>query len=72
MQRYGVDVDEEPRDEPDPDHIVVVPATPNPLTEEDFMVLTQHIDPLQESQSYGIDLYTECLNHVTRCVTSYQ
>ena len=40
---------------------VAVPNTHIPVSEEDYQQLQELIDPLAESDSYGIDLYQETL-----------
>ena len=40
---------------------VAVPVTNLPLSDEDYQQLQQLLDPLAESESYGIDLYRETL-----------
>ena len=41
---------------------VAVPITGVPISEEDYEQLQLLIDPLAESENYGIDLYQETLH----------
>ena len=38
---------------------VVVPETNSPMSQEDYDELFRTINPLRESNSYGIDIYVE-------------
>jgi hypothetical protein len=59
---YGIDwdgpaPDMQTTDSPE----VVVPFTTNPLQEADFALLKTAIDPLCNSDEYGVDIYLEVL-----------
>ena len=42
------------------DEAVVLPEVPNPLSTENFARLQNEVNPLKESESFGLDLYLEC------------
>ena len=57
---------------PTDDHATVeVPVTGNPLQEEDYALLRGSIDPLRNSDDYGVDTYLEALNFIHAKVLSY-
>lgn len=54
---YGIDIDG-----PMPDaeeNSVWVPPTANPLNDDSLALLQTQIDPLRESNSFGIDIFLE-------------
>lgn len=55
-QSYGVDSDNDDIEE-DSEREVYVPEISSPLSEENMVVLTTNINPLQDSRVYGVDLY---------------
>ena len=62
---YGVDWDGPlPTDE----NIVEVPDTPCPLSHESYAVLTNEVNPLDETTVHGMDLYERTLAFVTRTI----
>ncbi|XP_024149047.1 uncharacterized protein LOC112159285 [Oryzias melastigma] len=49
---------------PDPHAEVQVPEFDNPLTDDQMYLLREHIDPLQSSESSGMDIYLQTLQYV--------
>lgn len=45
--------------------VVEIPETPCPISQEDMEELTETIDPLKESNSYGIDIYLDTVQFVS-------
>ena len=41
---------------------IEVPVTCVPITEEDYALLTEQIDPLRNSEVHGVDIYLEVLS----------
>ena len=67
-ENYGVDWDGPvPNNDEDlnihPDGIEV-PVTYVPINEEDYSVLREQIDPLRDSELYGVDIYLEVLSFI--------
>ena len=67
-ENYGVDWDGPvPNNDKDlnihPDGIEV-PVTYVPINEEDYSVLREQIDPLRDSELYGVDIYLEVLSFI--------
>ncbi len=59
---YGIDWDGPAPDMQTTDSSeVVVPFTTNPLLEADFALLKTAIDPLRNSDEYGVDIHLEVL-----------
>jgi hypothetical protein len=59
--QYGIDCEEE-LPEPEPGIEVVVPDIAFALADDKYDELKQHIDPLQEDDGFGIDIYIQtCL-----------
>ena len=60
FEEYGIDWDGPIPAEADVDvEAVLVPETNCPLSQVDYHELSHSINPLRESNSYGIDIYTE-------------
>ena len=60
VEEYGVDWDGPIPGEVDMDvEAVLVPETNSPISQEDYDELFRTINPLRESNSYGIDIYVE-------------
>ncbi|KAF6736918.1 hypothetical protein FQA47_006504 [Oryzias melastigma] len=49
---------------PNPHAEVQVPEFDNPLTDDQMELLQEHIDPLQSSESSGMDIYLQTLQYV--------
>jgi hypothetical protein len=65
FQQYGIDWDGPVPAEDDMDvDAVQVPETTCPLSQEHLDELVATIDPLRESNSYGIDIYLETMEFV--------
>ena len=47
---------------------VEVPPLPDLLQPEDFHRLVSEVNPLQESEDSGVDLYITALNFISACV----
>lgn len=56
IDSYGIDIDG-PVPDIQSENLVVVPECINPLTLEDQELLKQLVDPLSNSDNYGIELY---------------
>ena len=59
INAYGIDWDGPLPDEADSDEAVDVPEVPGLLEPNQLQVLINSVDPLQQSEAYGIDLYVE-------------
>lgn len=59
---YGVD--EEGLAGDDDDDTVVVPENEFGLTNEQFQQLRQHVNPLADSDNYGIELYEQTIQFI--------
>ena len=66
MDEYGIGWDGPfpPLDEAE-DTAIKVPTTECQITDHSFRVLKTYVDPLKESNSYGIDIYMEALSVVS-------
>lgn len=51
---------------------IEVPECNFALTDNHFMQLQQAVDPLQESNNYGIDLYQSAIEFISRTVQQNQ
>ena len=66
MQLYGIDWDGPLSTEEDmTQEQVNVPLVESPLTDDDFLELSQTISPLAPSVNYGIDLYLTTLHFIS-------
>ena len=71
FERYGIDWDGPlPEDATLDEAIVEVPETGCPLSPEQYQELLSSIDPLRESESYGIDIYMETVTFVNTHVVN--
>ena len=75
FEQYGIDWDGPlPEKATSDGAIVEVPETRCPLTPEHYQELVDRLDPLRESESYGIDIYMETVTfvntHAITCTTS--
>ena len=69
---YGIDWDGPVPNNPTDDHATVeVPVTRNPLQEEHYASLKDSIDPLCNSDEYGVDTYLEALYFIHTKISSY-
>ncbi|XP_068710300.1 uncharacterized protein [Montipora foliosa] len=69
---YGVDWDGPvPNNQTDAQEAVEVPTTSNPLQEADYVSLKSLIDPLRDSDEYGVDIYLETLSFVHSKISIY-
>lgn len=69
---YGVDWDGPvPNNQTDAQEAVEVPTTSNPLQEADYVSLTSLIDPLRDSDEYGVDIYLETLSFIHSKISIY-
>jgi len=64
LEQYGLDWDG-PLPESDSDELIEVPSTESPLNRQQTQELTEAIDPLRNSDCYGIDIFIETLLLVT-------
>ena len=48
-----------------------VPITSNPLQAADYESLKTLIDPLRDSEEYGVDIYLEALSFVQTKISNY-
>lgn len=64
IQQYGIDWDGPVSEETDAEVHVEVPLTRNPLHEAQYQELTRVINPLKDSDCYGIDIFVETLEKV--------
>ena len=64
LEQYGLDWDG-PLPEPDSDELIEVPSTESALNRQQTQELTEAIDPLRNSDCYGIDIFIETLLLVT-------
>lgn len=69
---YGVDWDgPAPHNPTDDQEAVEVPITSNPLQAADYESLKTLIDPLPDSEEYGVDIYLEALSFVHTKTANY-
>jgi len=69
---YGVDWDgPAPHNPNDDQEAVEVPITSNPLQAADYESLKTLIDPLRDSEEYGVDIYLEALSFVQTKISNY-
>ena len=68
IQQYGIDWAGPVSEETDAEVHVEVPLTRNPLNEAQFQELTREIDPLKDSDCYGIDIFVETLEKVNNSI----
>lgn len=72
---YGIDWDgplpcsEWSGQDKDNDDLVEIPPVNCPLQEADIERLKIHVKPLDQSDSYGIDLYIKTLSFVCNCLS---
>ena len=65
FQQYGIDWEGPLPEEASSDGVAVeVPETHCPVTPHQYQELVATVDPLRESDSYGIDIYLETLTFV--------
>ena len=69
MHQYGIKWDGPITEGSDMDVYIGIPATVNPLHLQEYQGLTRAIDPLRNSDSYGIDIFVETLAYVRATVT---
>lgn len=71
FERYGIDWDGPlPEEATSGEAIVEVPETGCPLSPEQHQELLNSIDPLRESESFGIDIYMETVRFVNTHVVN--
>lgn len=69
---YGVDWNGPAPNNSTDDHVTVeVPIIRNPLHPVDYASLTNSIDPLRESDEYGVDIYLEALSFIHTIISNY-
>lgn len=69
---YGVDWDGPvPNNQTDAQEAVEVPTTTNPLQGADYVSLTSLIDPLRDSDKYGVDICLETLSFIHSKISIY-
>lgn len=61
VEDYGIDWDGPLVLEEDDAEQVTVPESTCPLTEEEYRILEDTVSPLAESQTYGLDLYSDAV-----------
>ena len=64
VEQYGLDWDG-PLPESDSDEMIELPLTECPLNLQETQELKQAIDPLRNSDCYGIDIFIQTLLFVT-------
>lgn len=70
IQEYEIEWDGPITEETDADVHVAIPVTHNPLDEVQYQSLTRVINPLKNSECYGIDIFLEVLEYVNVFVDS--
>lgn len=63
IEHYGLDWDG-PLPESDSDETIELPLMANPLNQQQSQDLTQTINPMRNSDCYGIDIFIETLTFV--------
>jgi len=63
LETFGVDWDG-PSPYDDDDNTVEIPVIEDPISNPDYDLLQQTIDPLANSDSFGIDLFTSTMQFV--------
>lgn len=64
ISAYGIDWDG-PLPENDECSVVTLPETPSPSNADKHAEMCTSIDPLRQSNSYGIDIFTEVISFLS-------
>ena len=71
FERHGIDWDGPlPEEATSGEAVVEVPETGCPLSPEQYQELLNSIDPLRESESFGIDIFIETVTFVNTHVVN--
>ena len=67
---YGIDYDADANIDEDDSETVSIPEINLPLSDASLSMLTMSLDPLQQSDSYGADIYLQAVNLVYQLMIS--
>ena len=67
---YGIDYDADANIDEDDSETVSIPEINLPLSDASLSMLTMSLDPLQQSDSYGADIYLQAVNLVYQLIIS--
>jgi len=64
LETFGVDWDGPSPYDDDDDYTIEIPVIEDPISNSDYNILQQTIDPLANSDSFGIDLFISTMQFV--------